>query len=91
MRIGKDALVLTKEKKTRSIGLLSQTWLLESKKETVEAPIVTWWNDKKKLLTEEIVAEAMLQVINMCTRLDRDAIAKLFDVALGGHKTGKLI
>jgi hypothetical protein len=42
MRLGKDALVLTKQEKSRSIGYLSQTYLDTIKAETVVVPIVTW-------------------------------------------------
>ena len=42
MRIGKDALVFTKQFATKSVGFLSQTFLAEIKAETVLVPIVTW-------------------------------------------------
>lgn len=42
MRLGKDALVLTKQRYTRSIGYLSQTYLEAIKAETVVVPIATW-------------------------------------------------
>ena len=45
MRLGKDALVLTKQENFRSIGYLSQTYLELIKAETVVVPIATW--DKK--------------------------------------------
>lgn len=45
MRLGKDALVLTKQENSRSIGYLSQTYLETIKAETVVVPLATW--DKK--------------------------------------------
>ncbi|XP_028413636.1 MORC family CW-type zinc finger protein 3-like [Dendronephthya gigantea] len=45
MRLGKDALVLTKQANSRSIGYLSQTYLETIKAETVVVPLATW--DKK--------------------------------------------
>ena len=42
MRLGKDALVLTKQANSRSIGYLSQTYLEAIKAETVLVPIATW-------------------------------------------------
>lgn len=45
MRIGKDAIVFTKEVETMSVGLLSQTYLEVIDADTIYLPIVTW--DKK--------------------------------------------
>ncbi|ELR13006.1 UBA/TSN domain containing protein, partial [Acanthamoeba castellanii str. Neff] len=45
MRLGKDALVFTKSKKTQSVGLLSQTFLTETNAAEVLVPIVSWDND----------------------------------------------
>ena len=42
MRLGKDALVFTKDGKTKSVGFLSQTYLEAIKAETVLVPIITW-------------------------------------------------
>ena len=45
MRLGKDALVFTKQDSSQSVGYLSQTYLEIIKADTVLVPIVTW--DKK--------------------------------------------
>jgi len=45
MRIGKDAIVFTKEVETMSVGLLSQTYLEATNADTIYLPIVTF--DKK--------------------------------------------
>jgi MORC family CW-type zinc finger protein len=45
MRIGKDAIVFTKEVNTMSVGLLSQTYLEVIDADTIYLPIVTF--DKK--------------------------------------------
>lgn len=44
MRLGKDALVLTKCKSSRSIAFLSQTYLEKVKADTIMVPIVSWEN-----------------------------------------------
>lgn len=45
MRLGKDAIVLTKTGNTRSVGFLSQTYLEAIKAETILVPMVTWNSD----------------------------------------------
>lgn len=45
MRLGKDAIVLTKTGNTRSVGFLSQTYLEAIKAETILVPMVTWDTD----------------------------------------------
>ena len=42
MRIGKDALVFTKNDKNRSLGFLSQTYLKAVNADTIIVPMVTW-------------------------------------------------
>lgn len=42
MRLGKDAVVFTKQQDSRSVGLLSQTYLDEIKAQTIVVPIVSW-------------------------------------------------
>lgn len=44
MRLGKDAIVFTKNGDTMSVGLLSQTFLEVTKAEHVMVPIVTFTN-----------------------------------------------
>lgn len=44
MRLGKDAIVFTKNGETMSVGLLSQTFLEVTKAEHVMVPIVTFTN-----------------------------------------------
>jgi hypothetical protein len=53
MRLGKDALVLTKQEKSRSIGYLSQTYLDTIKAETVVVPIVTWDKMHNNILSHD--------------------------------------
>ena len=55
MRIGKDAIVLTKNEKTLSVGMLSQTYLENIKAETILVPIVTWDKQTNILLCTQIV------------------------------------
>ncbi|KXJ17034.1 MORC family CW-type zinc finger protein 3 [Exaiptasia diaphana] len=42
MRLGKDAIVFTKHKESRSVGFLSQTYLETVKAQTILVPIVSW-------------------------------------------------
>lgn len=42
MRLGRDAIVFTKNGVTQSVGFLSQTYLEATKAETIVVPIVTW-------------------------------------------------
>ena len=42
MRIGKDALVLTKRDGLRSIGFLSQSYLAAVNADTIIVPMATW-------------------------------------------------
>ena len=50
MRLGKDALVLTKQEHSRSIGYLSQTYLKVIKAETVVVPLATWDKNEDNIL-----------------------------------------
>jgi len=47
MRLGDDALVLTKSARTFSVGLLSQTY--NANQPTVKAPIITRFKDNYQL------------------------------------------
>lgn len=47
MRLGKDAIVFTKNGDTKSVGFLSQTYLEAIKAETILVPMVTWDSDGK--------------------------------------------
>lgn len=53
MRLGKDAIVFTKNAKTRSVGFLSQTYLEAVKAETILVPMVTWDSDGNILLLND--------------------------------------
>lgn len=50
MRLGKDAIVLTKSKATWSVGFLSQTFLEAIKADTVLVPIITFDKSNNILL-----------------------------------------
>lgn len=45
MRLGRDAIVFTKNGGTKSVGFLSQTYLEAIKAETILVPMVTWDSD----------------------------------------------
>ncbi|GCC25432.1 MORC family CW-type zinc finger protein 3a [Chiloscyllium punctatum] len=53
MRLGKDAIVFTKNGETSSVGFLSQTYLDAIKAENVVVPIVSF-NSNKKLISEDM-------------------------------------
>jgi hypothetical protein len=42
MRLGKDAIVFTKQEDSKSVGFLSQTYLEVIKAQTILVPIVSW-------------------------------------------------
>lgn len=64
MRLGRDALVLTRQVDTMSVGLLSQTYLKSVNAETVLIPIVSFSTKTKKLLDENsAAAQENLRVI----------------------------
>lgn len=64
MRLGRDALVLTRQVDTMSVGLLSQTYLKSVNAETVLIPIVSFSTKTKKLLEENsVAAQENLRVI----------------------------
>ncbi|NWZ26964.1 MORC3 protein, partial [Asarcornis scutulata] len=62
MRLGKDAIVFTKNGETMSVGLLSQTFLEVTKAEHVMVPIVTFNNQHILSITYEqkVVLKAIL-------------------------------
>lgn len=47
MRLGRDAIVFTKNNFTKSVGFLSQSYLEAIKAETILVPMVTWDSDGK--------------------------------------------
>lgn len=55
MRLGKDAIVLTKTGNTRSVGFLSQTYLEAINAETILVPMVTWDSDGNILYYFKII------------------------------------
>ena len=59
MRLGKDALVLTKCQSSRSIAFLSQTYLESVKSDTIIVPIVSWKNDSESNLFANIFSPAI--------------------------------
>ncbi|XP_013400418.1 MORC family CW-type zinc finger protein 3 isoform X2 [Lingula anatina] len=50
MRLGRDAIVFTKQEDTISVGFLSQTFLEMTNAETVLTPIVTWDSKSRQIL-----------------------------------------
>nr|XP_015219303.1 PREDICTED: MORC family CW-type zinc finger protein 3 isoform X1 [Lepisosteus oculatus] len=89
MRLGKDALVFTKNGKTMSIGLLSQTFLEATKAENIVVPIVTFCQNRR-LVTQDSRAslDAILQ--HSLFRTERELTAEL-DAVMGKHGTRIII
>lgn len=55
MRLGKEAIVFTKQENSRSVGFLSQNYLEAVKAQTILVPIVSWDADDNILLELLIV------------------------------------
>ncbi|KAM6293698.1 MORC family CW-type zinc finger protein 3 [Porphyrio hochstetteri] len=63
MRLGKDAIVFTKNGETMSVGLLSQTFLEVTKAEHVMVPIVTFNNQHILLINDPSESKNSLKAI----------------------------
>ncbi|NXT78260.1 MORC3 protein, partial [Zapornia atra] len=63
MRLGKDAIVFTKNGETMSVGLLSQTFLEVTKAEHVMVPIVTFNNQHILLISDPTESKNSLKAI----------------------------
>ncbi|MBN3312011.1 MORC3 protein, partial [Atractosteus spatula] len=87
MRLGKDALVFTKNGKTMSIGLLSQTFLEATKAENIVVPIVTFCQNRH-ILSCAASLDAILQ--HSLFRTERELMAEL-DAVMGKHGTRIII
>jgi hypothetical protein len=53
MRLGKDAIVFTKQKETMSVGFLSQTFLKQIGADSVIVPIVSWQTTTRRVSSPE--------------------------------------
>ena len=53
MRLGKDAIVFTRQRDTMSVGFLSQTFLNTIKADSVVVPIVSY-DTKSRILSENV-------------------------------------
>ncbi|XP_021365554.1 MORC family CW-type zinc finger protein 3-like isoform X3 [Mizuhopecten yessoensis] len=89
MRLGKDAIVFTRQVTTMSVGLLSQTYLNNINAETVRVPIVTWnLSDKTKRLDPSVTAslDAILKHSSIF-KTEADLLIELADIERTGGTT----
>ncbi|KAK2550284.1 MORC family CW-type zinc finger protein 3 [Acropora cervicornis] len=57
MRLGRDAIVFTKNANSKSVGFLSQTYLDAIKAETILVPMVTWDTDGNILYVKKLLRD----------------------------------
>ncbi|KAL3161926.1 hypothetical protein ABBQ38_009009 [Trebouxia sp. C0009 RCD-2024] len=63
MRLGQDALVLTKHTASQSVGFLSQTFLKAAKAEEILVPMISWNLDGQRLNADADDVQQSLQAI----------------------------
>lgn len=73
MRLGKDAVVFTKQQDSRSVGLLSQTYLEEIKAQTILVPIVSW-NSNGDILLNELPLDIYNSAISAVLSISRQTV-----------------
>jgi len=64
MRLGKDAVVFTKQKETMSVGFLSQTYLKQIGSDSVIVPIVSWNTVTRRMLPLPQMQENLKAIIS---------------------------
>ncbi|XP_069126147.1 MORC family CW-type zinc finger protein 3-like [Argopecten irradians] len=78
MRLGKDAIVFTRQVNTMSVGLLSQTYLHNINAQTVLVPIVTWnLPDKKRRPTPDMAHNLRAICQHSIFRTEKDLLEEL--------------
>ena len=73
MRIGKDALVITRNKTTFSAGLLSQSFLADIEAEDVYVPMISWDREGNLLNKDESLVQEGLDAIRKYSIYDDEA------------------
>ncbi|XP_055501167.1 MORC family CW-type zinc finger protein 3-like [Leucoraja erinacea] len=87
MRLGKDAVVFTKDGATRSVGFLSQTYLKAVKAENVIVPIISYGH--KKLLNEDMQLSLNAILSHSLFKTEQELHAELD--AISGRKGTRII
>ncbi|XP_051869623.1 MORC family CW-type zinc finger protein 3a [Pristis pectinata] len=88
MRLGKDAIVFTKNGETCSIGFLSQTYLNAVKAENIIVPIISY-SLNKKLLTEDMQLSLKAILSYSLFNTEKELLAEL--EAISGKKGTRII
>ncbi|KAK3706874.1 hypothetical protein QZH41_018437 [Actinostola sp. cb2023] len=84
MRLGKDAIIFTKQEDSRSVGFLSQTYLNAVKAQTILVPIVSWDEHKNILLYPRSLV-SVVEVISRILENGFNNISKLLCCLLNSY------
>ncbi|XP_055981774.1 MORC family CW-type zinc finger protein 4 isoform X1 [Sorex fumeus] len=91
MRLGKDALVFTKNGGTLSVGLLSQTYLECVQAQAVVVPIVPFSQQNKKMIVTEDSLPSLEAILNYSIFNSENELLSQFDAIPGKKGTRVLI
>ncbi|XP_078416364.1 MORC family CW-type zinc finger protein 3-like [Cetorhinus maximus] len=80
MRLGRDALVFTKNGETSSVGFLSQTYLEAIKAENVIVPIISF-NQNRKLISEDMQSSLKAILQHSLFSTEKDLLAELDSIS----------
>ncbi|XP_026556313.1 MORC family CW-type zinc finger protein 3 isoform X2 [Pseudonaja textilis] len=90
MRLGKDAIVFTKDGDVMSVGMLSQTFLEITKEEHVIVPIISFNKDKKVMKLDESTASLRAILYHSLFSTEEELLAEL-DAIIGEKGTRIII
>ncbi|EDO38839.1 predicted protein, partial [Nematostella vectensis] len=79
MRLGKDALVFTRDGNTKSVGFLSQTYLDKIHADTILVPIVTWDANGNILFMQYFAQVSLKDIFTYSLFKDEKALFAQFD------------
>ncbi|XP_069319165.1 MORC family CW-type zinc finger protein 4 isoform X1 [Eulemur rufifrons] len=91
MRLGKDALVFTKNGSTLTVGLLSQTYLEYVQAQAVIVPIVPFNQQNKKMIVTEDSLPSLEAILNYSIFNSENDLLSQFDAIPGKKGTRVLI
>ncbi|XP_060090257.1 MORC family CW-type zinc finger protein 3 [Heteronotia binoei] len=90
MRLGKDAIVFTKNEDTMSVGMLSQTFLAVTKAEHVIVPIISFNKKRQVMNPEESAASLKAILAHSLFSTEKELLAEL-DAIIGKKGTRIII
>ncbi|CAI5772577.1 family CW-type zinc finger 3 isoform X1 [Podarcis lilfordi] len=90
MRLGKDAIVFTKNGEIMSVGMLSQTFLEVTKAEHVVVPIITF-NKKRELMKREKSAASLKAILEHSLFPTEEELLAELDAIIGKKGTRIII